>query len=475
MEKLYNFNSAKKIKYKKLFYLYKNYSNYSLPEIYKKFSFGKEIFTKSEGSFIFRKKKKILDLTGGFGVLNFGHNHKRILDVRKKFNNLKKIEVHKNFFNPYLAALSFNLSKILGKNLKYSFFCNSGAEANDGALKITYKYHQGKRRFVMSSDISFHGKTLGAGSISSGDPFLSKKFKFQCIPDVINYKYNDIVSVKKKFEKYGKQTYAFFVEPISCSTFKYCSKNFLYEVRRLCNKYDVILVYDEIYSGFAKCGPNFFFQKFQIYPDVITLSKSLGGGKSSISSYTTTAKVFKKAYGSLKESLIHSTTYNSFGEECATALEATNILIDENMSKKSFQNEAIIFEKLNNLKNKYPETIQEIRGSGSHFGILLKKDFLEFYRKILKKIPIKFISDPFFLDKLYVSSIIDSIYNKINCLTALSSNQEVILNISPSINIEKKDLNNKLLELEKIFKNSGKKNILNFLFKNIKELINIYK
>ena len=85
MKKLYNYSSVDKIKYRELFSLYKNYSNLKLPDIYKKFSFGKEIFTKSQGSYLYNKRnRKILDLTGGFGVLNFGHNHKRILNVRRK-------------------------------------------------------------------------------------------------------------------------------------------------------------------------------------------------------------------------------------------------------------------------------------------------------------------------------------------------------------------------------------------------------
>ena len=86
------------------------------------------------------------------------------------------------------------------------------------------------------------------------------------------------------------------------------------------------MVYDEIYSGFGKCGYDFYFKKYGVVPDIITLSKSLGGGKSSISAYVTNKKVFNKSYGSLAGSLLHSTTYNSLAEECATVIETTNIM-----------------------------------------------------------------------------------------------------------------------------------------------------
>lgn len=167
---MYTFNQADKIKYKELENLYKNYSNSSLSKLYGKFSFGKEIIKKASGEFLYNdNNKKILDMTGGLGVANMGHNHPKILKVKKKFQLKKYVEIHKNYLNRFLAAASKNLADILPKDLNYSFFCNSGGETVDGALKISYKYHQGKKSKVLKSDRSFHGKTIGAGSLSTGD------------------------------------------------------------------------------------------------------------------------------------------------------------------------------------------------------------------------------------------------------------------------------------------------------------------
>ena len=206
-------------------------------------------------------------------------------------------------------------------------------------MKISYKFFNGKRKLVLCSDRSFHGKTIGAGSLSSGDNFVSdnSRFSFQKIPGVIRYKFNNLKNIENIIKKNKKNIYAIFIEPFSCSTLTETSKEFLKEVKKICIKNNILLVFDEIYSGFGKCGYDFYFKKYGVEPDIITLSKSLGGGKSSISSYVTNKKVFKQSYGSLTGALLHSTTYNSLAEECATVIETTNLLNNKKL--------------LNNLKN----------------------------------------------------------------------------------------------------------------------------
>ena len=113
------------------------------------------------------------------------------------------------------------------------------------------------------------------------------------------------------------------------------------------------ITYDEIYSGFGKCGYDFYFKKYGIEPDIITLSKSLGGGKSSISAYVCNKKVFNKSYGTLNESLLHSTTYNSLAEECVTVIESTNLLNDKKLLNNIKVLDGVIKNKLKTLQKKY--------------------------------------------------------------------------------------------------------------------------
>lgn len=467
--KLYSFNQAYNFDSKDVRNLYKKYSNIKLPNIYYKFSFGKKIMTHAKGSFLFDKQKnKYFDFTGGLGVANFGHNHPKILKTRVNFQKKNYLEIHKSYLNRFLAAASSNLSKLLGNDLQYVFFCNSGAEANDGALKISYKYFNGKKKIVLCSDRSFHGKTIGAGSISAGDNFVSKnsRFSFQKIPGVIRYNFNDINNLRKIINKNKNNIYGIFIEPFSCSTLKETNYEFLKEVKKLCKKYKILMIFDEIYSGFGKCGYDFYFKKYEIKPDIITLSKSLGGGKSSISAYVTTKDVFDRSYGSLAGSLLHSTTYNSLAEECATVIETTNLMNDKKLIKNLSELDILIGKKLNSLKNKYPNIISEIRGSGCHYGVIFNKKF-SFLKKFTKLIPFEFIQDPLFFDKLVVTSVMEEYFSKKNVLTAFTSNIDVILNISPPINSDKKIVEKKIDDLEDIIKNGVEKLVLSFIKKNL--------
>lgn len=431
---MFNFKTADQLDSEQTHALYEKFSNQRLPSLYSRFLVGNTKFVRAEGPFLYTDNSdKIFDFTGGLGVANFGHNHPRILGVRKQFLNEQMVEIHKSYLNRFLAAASYNLAQILPGDLQYSFFCNSGAEAVDGALKLSYRAHRGKRSIVLRSDISFHGKTIGAGSLSSGDNFVAGKarFSFQKIQGVKTFTYNDIESVQNLISAHKSDVYALFVEPFSCSTLTEATPEFLKKIRAICSKNKIVLVFDEIYSGFGKCGPNFYMEKYGVIPDLVCISKALGGGKASISAYVATEEIFKRAYGTTDGALLHSTTYNSFGEECVTAMEACNILVEEEISKKALKLETILKEELRKLQNKHATQIEEIRGAGSHFGVLFKSRLLKL-KPLLALIPVPFVQDPNFLNKLIVTSLIDEFFHQHKCICAFTANKSVFLNFSPA-------------------------------------------
>jgi acetylornithine/succinyldiaminopimelate/putrescine aminotransferase len=129
---------------------YRRYVNRSQVTLMTSFGFGRELADHAEGCWIYtRDHRKILDFTGGVGVLNHGHNHPRILAARKRFQDQRRMEVHKTYFSPYVAALGHNLAQLLPGDLSMSFFPNSGAEAVEGAVKLAYRYHGGNRRQIL--------------------------------------------------------------------------------------------------------------------------------------------------------------------------------------------------------------------------------------------------------------------------------------------------------------------------------------
>ena len=110
----------------------------------------------------------------------------------------------------------------------------------------------------------------------------------------------------------------------------------------------------------------FFCTRYKYYPDILTFSKSFGGGKSSISGYIAKDHVFNKAYGNKQSALLHTSTYNGFAEECLTAIEAINILVDDDYPRKANQIGIILMRSLNILKSKHPNSVKEIKGMGRY-------------------------------------------------------------------------------------------------------------
>jgi len=215
--------------------LYREYISKSQADLISSFGFGRTVAVRSEGVYIYTSDgRKILDFTGGIGVLSHGHNHPRILAARIEYQKQKRMEVHKNFLSPYIAGLSHNIGQLLPEDLDISYFCNSGAEAVEGAVKLAYKYHDGNRKYILHSDISFHGKLLGAAGLT-GSPELD--FKFPTIPNVESFKYNNLDSVKGLISSIRKPNgesdiYAIVIEPLNASTLRECSSEFLKEVRK---------------------------------------------------------------------------------------------------------------------------------------------------------------------------------------------------------------------------------------------------
>ena len=198
-------------------------------------------------------------------------------------------------------------------------------------------------------------------------------------------------------------------------------------------------------------------------PDIVTFSKSFGGGKSSISGYTTRTPFFRKTYDNLTDATLHSTTYSGFGEECITAMEAINIIVEDDYAGRSKR----IHQRLNNglksLQEKYPDLINEVRGSGALHGVIFNKDINPFIKSLISLLPAKVFKDERFLSKLITGSVISELFSTYNILTYFGDNRDISLIISPSLIITDEELDRFLDALDKTLAVGKLKLILNFL------------
>ncbi len=454
-----------KITLKEVQKYYSKFINPALSRSLKVFSFGNDLVKSANNITIkLSNKSKILDFTGGLGVLNFGHNPKNILKERIKFQKKLKMEVHKNFFSQYSAVLAHNIAQISPGNLNFSYFCNSGAEAVDGAIKLAYKYHGGKRNIILHSDIAFHGKLLGSLSVSSAS---ENSFTFPKINFGKKFKFNDSKSLEKIVKKYKNKIFAVILEPYSASTYRENSIEFLQKCRSLCDKYNIKLIFDEIYTGFGKSGHLFYCQKKNVTPDILIVSKSFGAGKSSISAYITNKKTIMNSYGNLNDALIHSTTYNGFAEECLTAIESINLMVKKKYYLKGETIRKKMMPTFEMLKEVHKDKIKDIRGVGAMFGFTFHTKYLPL-KKFQKLLPVSVFKDPKFLDKLLASALLDELYRKYRILGTLKFNKEVIFCLEPSLTINDREISMCLNSIKKLFNENFDKIIFRFIMKSLK-------
>ena len=435
MAELIGIEAAEQLSTKQVQNLYRQYVSRSQVSLMTSFGFGRELVNRAEGPWIeMRDGRRVLDFSGGVGVLNHGHNHPRVLAARERFSRARRMEVHKAFFSPYVGALSHNIAALLPGDLSISYFPNSGAEANEGAIKMAFKYHGGTRQKIMRADISFHGKTLGAGSLTGS---AENAFRFPGLPGILVYPYGDVAALREAIAANRTaggecDIYAILVEPFSASTMRYWTEEALREVRRLCDQEGIVLIFDEIYTGWGKTGSLFYFMRHEgLVPDILTYSKSLGGGKASISGYTAREPIFTRAYDRLTDVILHSTTYYGFGEETATAIEAVNVVVEEDFPARAREIERLLAPGLDRIAKARPDVVGHVSGVGALHGV-----FLDGGPRILNlasRLAPGFSGDPQFRTKLVTLSVIAHLYREHNVMTYYSPNGANPLMVAPSL------------------------------------------
>lgn len=304
---------------------------------------------------------EVLDFYGGYGSLNVGHNHPAVLEA------VNKVAERPNMLgatlSPFTGALGKNLATLTPGELSNSFFCNSGAEAVEGALKLVCAA-TGCNRVICSTTDAFHGKTAGALSVSGKDSY---KEGFALIEDVTFVPFGDAGALAAQLEK--GETAAFIVEPIQGEAGVIVPPDgYLTEVRRLCDEHGVLLIFDEVQTGFGRTGKMFACEHENVAPDVMTLAKSLSGGIVPIGAFITTRAIWDKAFGGMTKSTIHTSTFGGNTRAAAAAIAALNVIVDEKLADKARETGDYAMGRLKELEAKH-KMIKEVRGRGLMIGI----------------------------------------------------------------------------------------------------------
>lgn len=318
---------------------------------------------KGKGSYLWDENgKKYLDLMGGWAVCSLGHSHPVMI---KAITKQVKLLIQAG---PYVCTPpQLQLAELLVKNscLNHVFFSNSGAESNEGAVKLARRY--GKLKLdgayeVITALNSFHGRTL-AMSAATGQPHYQDMY--QPLPvGFKNVPFNDINVIK---EVTTKDTCAVMLEPVQGEGgVNIPDEGYLKAVRQWCDEKGILLILDEVQTGIGRLGTMFGYQQFGIEPDIMTLAKGLGGGIP-IGAFLAKEKCAVFVPGD------HGTTFGGSALMCATSLAVMEYIIQNNIADNAKKVGQYLLEGLIRLKNKY-DSIIDIRGRGLLAAIEFDKE-----------------------------------------------------------------------------------------------------
>ena len=330
--------------------------------------FDRVLIQKAEGPFyIDHKGRKILDFFGGFGSVAFGHNHPRIIAARKKFEEESRQDICMAFMSQYASALAHNLAEISPGDLDMVFLGSSGSEVMEAALKICEQAQGPDRATILYAENSFHGKTKGVLAVTDGPLYRSQ---FHLAANVKKVPFGDLDAIRVAFEA-DASIGTIVLETIQGGGgINQAPTAFWQGLRALCDKHGVLWIADEVQCGVGRTGKFYAFEHHGVVPDVTALAKALGGSKTAMAAMIARREVFMKAYGTPKKALIHApATFGGIGESCATAIEALNVLYDENLIENAGEQGDYLIAQLHILAKKYPSLIKDVRGQGLMVGV----------------------------------------------------------------------------------------------------------
>lgn len=432
---------------------YANHINPTVARLLKLVGFD-TLYVRAEGSYVYDKDgNRYVDLLSGYGALNLGHNHPRIIEAIKKV--LGRPVYLQASINPFAAALAKRLAEIAPGKLSVCFFSNSGAEAIEAALKMA-RAATGKTVFLYAEN-SFHGKTFGALSVTGRNKY---RVHFEpLLPSTRQVKYGDSRSLEEELKK--GDVAAFVVEPIQGEGGVIIPPDgYLKEASQLCRKYGALFIVDEIQTGLGRTGYMFGVEYEGVEPDVICLAKSLSGGLIPIGCTIATHEVWERAYGGMERCLLHTSTFGGNTLACAVGIETLAVIEEENLSERAAEIGKYFLESLLEISKESP-LVKEVRGRGLMIG-------LEFhpYEGFLSGISRGKITE---VSKEYTAHLVAAeLHERFRIITAYTLNNPNVIRIQAPLIIDKSDVDYAINALSEVL---SKKGFLGLLAKRAPKMV----
>jgi putrescine aminotransferase len=269
---------------------------------------------------------------GGFGIFNVGHRNPKV--VKAVSDQLRRQPLHsQDLLDPLRAMLAKALAMLTPEGLEFSFFCNSGTEAVEGALKLARAYNPAKQTIVAATK-GFHGKSYGALSASAKAEF--RRPFGPMLPNIEHVPFNDLLALRDMMtscKAVGEDVGAVLLEPIQGEGgVNIPDDDYLPGVRALCDEFGSLLILDEVQTGMGRTGKMFACEHYGVAPDLMCLAKAFGGGVVPAGAVVGRREIFSRLFDN---PFLHTSTFGGNPLACAAALATINVLIEDRLPQRA--------------------------------------------------------------------------------------------------------------------------------------------
>jgi putrescine aminotransferase len=317
---------------------------------------------------------EFIDCLGGFGIYMLGHRHPTVM--KAVLGQLRHQALHsQELLDPMRGYLAELVAMVTPGDLQYSFLVNSGTEATEGALKFAKVYAYEKKPDHMLGTISttraFHGKSMGSLSVSGKREF---RVPFQpLMPGSRFVPYGDADAIDRELgicDMIGYDIAAFIVEPVQGEAGAIVPPDdYLPKVREICDKWDVVLIADEVQTGMGRTGKLWGVDNWGVAPDIMTMGKAFGGAVIPCGNIVVTERIFSAMF---ENPYLHTTTFGGNPVATAAAIGALHATLEEDIPRQAAEKGAYLKERVTQLAGEYEDLYDEVRGLGLLLGMEFK-------------------------------------------------------------------------------------------------------
>ncbi|MDQ6913407.1 MAG: aspartate aminotransferase family protein [Verrucomicrobiota bacterium] len=387
-----------------------------------------KVYARAEGAYLYdMDNAQYLDFLSGYSVFNIGRNHPAVKQAIRDVLDLDLPNMVQMDCSLLSGLLAEALTKLTPSHLDAVFFCNSGTEAIEGALKFA-RAATGRKR-VISLEGAFHGLSLGSLSLMGCDSFTEG---FGPLMDQWDTRIalDDLASLEHELAK--RDVAAFVIEPVQGKGCKSPKTDFYNRAQELCRKHGTLFIADEIQTGLGRTGKMFGFQHWYLEPDIITLAKSLSGGYVPCGAIVARREIYQKTFSRMDRCVVHSTTFGRNNLAMACGLASLEVLEKEKLVENSARMGELLMQRIDALKTKH-SFIKEVRGKGLIIAIEFQEPNemkLKMGWKLLHKV-----------DKvLFAQMVVTQLLSRHRILTQVAGHAMDVLKILPPLIIGEKEV-----------------------------------